>query len=169
MRAARPRTSRSRMDQRRGGRGTSRSRTGLRLSRPAARIDSSAIARTGSERASATASEQFIPERSLMYFLSFETTIRMSLSTTSLRWTPGGRGGSPTMRRAAPDADPAPAAWAVAPDVAAGPADAVCEDAACEDDAGEDDACEDAACDEEVCDDDACEEADGAAGAGRLW
>src|SRR5665647_1101513 len=58
----------------------SRSRTVLRSSRAAARIASSATLRTCSDSMSTTPSEQFMPDRSLMYFFSFDTTIRTSLS-----------------------------------------------------------------------------------------
>src|SRR5690242_5649848 len=61
-------------------RGTSRSRTVLRPSAAAARMASSQIARTCSLRSSATASDVFMPERSLMYFFILETTISTSRS-----------------------------------------------------------------------------------------
>src|SRR5258705_8236111 len=53
---------------------------------------------------SATPSEQFMPLRSLMYFFTFETTIRMSRSTTSASFTPSTAAAlaceaSPTTRR----------------------------------------------------------------------
>src|SRR5688572_13395215 len=53
---------------------------------------------------SATASEQFMPLRSLMYFFIFATTIRMSRSTTSASFTPSTAAAlaceaSPTTRR----------------------------------------------------------------------
>ncbi len=59
----------------------------MRLSAAAVRMASSHQARTLSESASATASAQFMPERSLMYFFILETTMRISASTPSARVT----------------------------------------------------------------------------------
>jgi hypothetical protein len=72
----------------------------LRLSAAAVRIASSHQARTWCESASATASLQFMPERSRMYFFIFETTMRTSSSTPLASVGPSGTEGvDSTMRR----------------------------------------------------------------------
>src|SRR5690606_27533251 len=88
----------------RRGRGTSRSSTVLRSSRAAARIASSQIARTCSDSTSTTASLVLKPARSLMYFLSFDTTISTSRSASASLTVPSTAAAvvgetSPTTRR----------------------------------------------------------------------